>query len=248
MTANISEKTCIVTINSQQFYYRVAGSGLPLVLLHGYGTSGYIWQRTLPYFTQQRQVFMVDLPGHGRSKPTRPWQLREVAPLLATWLRQMQLPPIALAGHSMGGAIAIHLTAHAPELVEHLVLVNAAGIPLRAKLPLLATRSVRSILQPGSGSYPWPLVRDILRRPRLRLLWQAARQMQESDFRAELATITVPTLILWGERDVMLPLALGKELSVALPHATFISLPNCGHRPPISQPEVFSRLVLEFLQ
>jgi pimeloyl-ACP methyl ester carboxylesterase len=247
MTANISEKSCTVTINGQQFYYRVAGSGLPLVLLHGYGTSGYMWQRTLPYLTSRRQVFMVDLPGHGRSRLTRPWQLREVAPLLATWLRQMQFPPIALAGHSMGGAIAIHLTAHAPELVEGLVLVNAAGIPLRAKLPALATRSVHSLLQPGGG-YPWPLVRDILRRPRLRLLWQAARQMQESDFRAELATITVPTLILWGERDVMLPLALGRELSTALPHATFISLPNCGHRPPISQPVEFSRLVLEFLQ
>lgn len=248
MKKTISEKSHTITINGQQLYYRSAGSGLPLVLLHGYGVSGYLWQRALPYLTQRRQVFVVDLPGHGHSKLTSPWQLREVAPLLTTWLRQANFPPIALVGHSMGGAIAIHLTAHAPELVERLVLVDAAGLPLQATFPVLAARSVRSMFQPGNGGYPWPLVRDILRQPRLRLLWQAAQQMMSSDFRIELATITIPTLILWGEQDLLLPPALGQALSMALPHATFLTLPNCGHRPPLAQPELFSRLVLEFLQ
>jgi pimeloyl-ACP methyl ester carboxylesterase len=238
----------LMIINGYQLSYRSAGSGLPLVLLHGYGTSGHLWQRTLPYLTQQRQVFVVDLPGHGRSKLSSPWQLREVAPLLATWLRQLELPPIALVGHSMGGAIAIHLTAYAPELVERLVLVDAAGMPLQAPLPVLAVRSVRSTFQPGGGGYPWPLVRDVLRRPRLRLLWQAAQQMMSSDFRTELARITIPTLILWGERDFLLPLEMGQALAMALPHASFLTLPNCGHRPPLTQPGLFSRLILDFLQ
>ena len=218
------------------------------MLLHGFGVSGYIWQRALPYLIQRRQVFVIDLPGHGRSKLTHPWCLREVAPLLASWLRQMALPPIALVGHSMGGAIALHLAAHTPELVERLVLVDAAGMPFQASLPVLATRSVRSMLQPGEGGYPWPLVSDILRRPRLRLLYQTAQQLTSCDFRAEMATITIPTLILWGARDPLLPLEMGKALSMALPHATFITLPNCGHRPPLSQPELFSQLVLEFLR
>ena len=245
---SVSEKSFTITIDGQSLYYRVIGSGSPLVLLHGYGVSGHVWERTLPYLSQQREVFVVDLPGRGWSKLTRSWCLREVAPVLATWLRYMQLPPIALTGHSMGGAIAIHLAAHAPQLVERLVLVNAAGMPLQANLPVLATRSVRSMLQPGGGSYPWPLVRDILRRPRLRLLWQAAQEMMSSDFRAELAKITVPTLIIWGERDILLPISLGEALGAALPHAIFVRLPDCGHRPPLAQPEVFSRLVLEFLE
>jgi len=243
-----SETSHTSIINRQLLSYRIAGSGLPLVLLHGYGVSGYLWQRALPYLTQQRKVFVVDLPGHGRSKLTQPWRLREVAPLLAIWLRQMKLAPIALVGHSMGGAIALHLTAHAPELVEQLVLVDAAGLPFRVPLPVLAARSVRSMFQPGGGGYPWPLVRDILRRPRLRLLWQAAQQLKRSDFSTELATITIPTLIIWGEHDPLIPLEVGKALSMALPHARFIALPNCGHRPPLAQPELFSRFVLEFLQ
>jgi len=243
---SISEKN--FTINGQHLYYRTVGSGSPLVLLHGYGVSGHVWERTLPYLAQQRQVFVVDLPGHGRSKFTRSWRLREVAPLLANWLQQLQLPPVALMGHSMGGAIAIHLAAYAPEIVERLVLVNAAGLPLQTKLPVLAVRSARSMLQPGGGSYPRSLVWDILRRPRLRLLWQAAQEMMSSDFHAELAKITIPTLIIWGERDILLPISLGEALSAALPHATFVRLPDCGHRPPLAQPQVFSRLVLEFLE
>jgi pimeloyl-ACP methyl ester carboxylesterase len=69
-----------------------------------------------------------------------------------------------------------------------------------------------------------------------------------SDLRAELAVIAAPTLIVWGERDALLPIALGRALNAALPHAMFISLPACGHRPMLAQPERFSQIVLDFLQ
>ncbi|MBV9232320.1 MAG: alpha/beta hydrolase [Chloroflexi bacterium] len=235
------------TIAEQHLHYRTAGAGTPLVLIHGYGVTGHIWQRMLPYLIQQHQVFIVDLPGHGHSPFTGTWQLREVAPLLAQWLQQMKLPPVALMGQSMGGAIAIHLTAYAPELVKRLVLVSAAGIPFQARLPTLALRSVHSFFQRGNGSYPLELVQDVLR-PRIRLLWQSAQEIAHSDFRAELATITVPTLIIWGERDVLIPITSGHALSAALPHATFITLPGCGHRPMLAQPETMSKLVLDFLK
>ena len=247
-TRKVTEKICTTTIEGQHLYYRSFGKdhGRPLLLLHGFGVSGYMWQRCIPYLAQQAQVFVLDLPGHGHSRLSGAWQLRAIAPLLALWIEQMGIAPVRLVGHSMGGAIAVHLTAFAPDLVERLVLVNAAGIPLETTIPTLCVRSVRSILQPGGGRYPLRLLGDVLK-PRPRLFWQAAQELVRSDFRAELASIDVPTLILWGERDVLLPPALGQQLRNALPHATFISLPNCGHRPPLSQPELFSRLVLEWL-
>ncbi len=200
----------------------------------------------MPYLAQERQVYVVDLPGHGRSTLSNVWKLREIAPLLAQWLRRLELPPVALVGHSMGGAIAVHLAAYAPDLVERLVLVDAACLPLDRALPVMITRSARSMVQRGGGSYPLAMLRDTLK-PRLRLLWQAAREMGSSDYTAELATLTLPTLIIWGERDVLLPLTMGKALAEALPHATFVTLPESGHRPPLSQPVEFSRLVLDFL-
>jgi pimeloyl-ACP methyl ester carboxylesterase len=244
--ARFPEKAERIVVGNHHLYYRTVGSGTPLVLIHGYGVSGQIWQRALPYLAQQHQVFIVDLPGYGRSPATGVWHLREMAPLLATWLRQLQLASVAVMGHSMGGAIAIHLTASAPELVSRLMLVNAAGIPLRERLPSLAARSLHSFFQIGNGHLPLGLVRDILQ-PRLNLLWQTAQEMKRSDFRAELAQISTPTLIIWGERDVMLPIALGHALKDALPHATFVTMPHCGHRPMLAQPVQFSKLVLEFI-
>ncbi len=243
----LAERAEFINIDQHRLYYRVTGSGTPLVLIHGYGTSGHIWQRALPYLAQQHEVFIVDLPGYGQSKTHGAWHLREMAPLLAHWLQKLQLSPIALMGHSMGGAIAIHLTAHAPELISRLILVNAAGIPLQTPLPALATRSIHSFFQTGNGSFPLPLVRDVLQ-PHFHLLWQTAQEMKRSDFRAELARITVPTLIIWGERDVMLPITLGHTLQEALPHATFITMPHCGHRPMLAQPALFSKSVLTFLR
>ncbi|GAC1389894.1 MAG: alpha/beta hydrolase [Ktedonobacteraceae bacterium] len=247
------ETTHVVThcmsLYGYRLHYSVIGVGSPLVLVHGFGVSGHIWQRVLPFLAQQHQVFVVDLPGYGRStyRGTRaPWRLREMAPLLAAWLQQMHLSSVHLMGHSMGGAIAIHLAAHAPELVKSLMLVDAAGMPFRATFLALAARSAYSFVQLGNGGYPPALVRDVMR-PRLRLFWQGALQMVDSDFRAEIATLTMPTLIIWGEQDILVPISLGYELSKALPHATFILIPNSGHRPMLVQPALMSGVVLEFL-
>lgn len=190
---------------------------------------------------------MLDLPGYGQSAAPRSWQLRTVAPLIEEWLRTLQLPPVAVMGHSMGGAISIHLAAIAPMMVRRLVLVNAAGLPLQTSMPALALRAAYSAIQPGNGRYPLMAVRDMLQ-PRFRVLWQTSQEMLRSDLRAELAAITTPTLIIWGERDALLPITLGHALSKALPHATFVTIAGSGHRPMLAQPEHFSRTVQEFLQ
>jgi pimeloyl-ACP methyl ester carboxylesterase len=237
----------MIEIEGYRLHYRIAGHGSPLVLIHGYGVSGHIWQRVLPYLTEQHKVVIVDLPGYGRSTYTGVWQLRAMAPLLARFLQRLDLPRVSLLGHSMGGAISVHLADYAPEMVERLVLTNSAGLPLQAKLSTLALRSLRSFVQREGGGYPPRLVLDTLR-PHTRLLWQGAREMMRSDFRSELARIKIPTLIIWGARDLMLPLQLGYNLKENLPHAQLVILPPSGHRPMLTQPEEFSRIVLEFLQ
>ncbi len=236
-------------LNGYRLHYKIIGAGSPLVLIHGFGVSGHVWQRVLPYLTKKHRVYIVDLPGYGRStyKETRaPWRLRDMAPLLAAWLEQLRLTSVHLIGHSMGGAIAIHLAAHAPELVKSLTLIDAAGIPFRSNFSALAARSARSFVQLRNGGYPLPLVRDVLR-PRVRLFWQGATQMVDCDFRAEMASLTMPTLIIWGELDILVPIALGYELREALPHAVFVPISNSGHRPMLAQPALMSGVVLAFL-
>jgi pimeloyl-ACP methyl ester carboxylesterase len=89
-------------------------------------------------------------------------------------------------------------------------------------------------------------VLDVLR-PHTRLLWQGAQEMMRSDFSRELAGITVPTLIIWGARDLLLPLQLGYDLNKSIPHSQLVVLPQSGHRPMLTQPQEFSKIVLEFL-
>lgn len=231
----------------QRLHYRVMGQGSPLVLIHGFGTSGYVWQRVLPLLGRTYELFVLDLPGYGRSPAPRSWQLRAIAPLVAEWLHKLQLPPVAVMGHSMGGAISIHLTAIAPKAVKQLILVNTAGLPLQVPLPDLIWRAARSAIQPGNGRYPLGLLLDVAY-PRFRVLWQTALEMQDSDLRPELASITSPTLIIWGERDLLLPVSFAYTLNSALPQARLITLPDCGHRPMLAQPEQFSQVVRDFLQ
>ena len=238
-----------MSLSGYQLHYRVAGAGSPLVLVHGFGVSGHIWQHVLPYLAQHYQVFVIDLPGYGRSsyrETHASWQLRDMAPLLSAWLQALRLSSVHLVGHSMGGAIAIQIAAHAPELVHTLTLVDAAGMPFRSTFQKLARRSMRSFVQKGNGRYPPALIRDLLR-PRLRLLWHNANQMVDCDVRAELATLTQPTLILWGEHDILVPISLGYELHKALPHAIFVTIPSSGHRPMLAQPALISGVMLAFL-
>src|SRR5690349_1049160 len=102
---SIKQTSQSILLSGQRIFYRTAGTGSPLVLLHGHGVSGAIWQRVLPFLAQHYQVIAVDLPGYGRSHFTGEWRLHKIAALLVNWLQQTQLPPVALIGHSMGGAV-----------------------------------------------------------------------------------------------------------------------------------------------
>lgn len=243
---NISEKIHSVTCSGQRLSYSVTGQGPPLVFIHGYGTSGRVWSRVIPLLAQTHQLFMLDLPGYGRSPAPRSWQLRTIAPLICEWLSLLQLSSVSVIGHSMGGAIAIHLTSLAPSLVQKVILVNAANLPLQEPGSVLFWRGFSSLIQPGNGSYPLALVGDALR-PRFRVLWQTAQEMLRHDFRVELASITNPTLIIWGKRDVFIPIEVGYALNEALPHASLVTLPDCGHRPMLAQPALFCSIVKDFL-
>src|SRR6266536_2354204 len=137
---------------------REEGRGDPLVLVHGAGTSGAIWRRSMPLLAERRRAIAPDLPGYGGSPPAGPgFALEEVTDQLVAGLRDAGVPaPYDLVGHSMGGAVSILLAASHPALVRRLVLVAPAGL---AALP----RALAALL--GTVAAPYAVARRTLASP-----------------------------------------------------------------------------------
>jgi len=226
-------------------YAEISGGGQPLILVHGLGGSTRWWARNVPALARSCRVHVIDLPGFGRSRGQR-FVLRDAAGLLVRMMDQLGLTRTSIIGHSMGGLIVAFIAAQFPERVERLVLVDAAVLPLDR----LSRRQV------------WRMVQRLTRLP-LRLLLvlgtdamragpvtviKALRELRSMDIRLDLARIEAHTLILWGEHDATLPLAVGQQLHGYLPQAAFQIIAGAGHIPMWERPTAFNQAVIQFLE
>ena len=214
----------------------------PLVFVHGLSASGRWWRPVLPFF-EDRDVRVVDLPRFGALQGFGP---SDAAAWLGDWLEEEGLAGADVAGHSLGGLIAAELAVRRPEAVRRLVLVAPAGVPTGRgvsghALPLLATLR----------GAPLPLlahaVRDGLRAGPASLLRGGLYAIRQ-DVRADLAALRVPTLLVWGERDPLVPPHLAEEWTRALPDVRLVVIPRAGHAPMFDAPAELAQHIREFLE
>lgn len=229
----------------QELAYRVAGNGQPVVMLHGLWNSSAVWKRTIERFHPFYRLYAPDLPGHGQSPPRLPWRLREIAALLAAWMRSLEIPPAALVGHSMGGALAIILAAAEPQLVERLVLVNSVGLPIQRPFLRALTRTRQGIANHQQARYTSRYGDP--RRLRSLATWQATHEALECDLRPDISLIRCPTLIIWGIRDPLLPVQSAVALQREITGAELVMLPDVRHHPSRQVPEAFDHMLEQFL-
>lgn len=244
MAAEFSPEWREMRVGSGTVRYLVAGAGEPVILLHGLSGSVAWWGRNLAALARDFRVHAIDLVHHGGWRRSR-FVLGDIAEHLAAWMPAAGLARASFVGHSMGGHIAARLAAEHPELVEKLVLVNAAALFPRTGPKLAPARLLRWL-----PTFP-PLLAPILLRDALRAgpltLWQATRDLLASDLRPNLEAITAPTLILWGDRDGLLPVELAHELHAALPSSELRIFPGAGHNPMWETPAAFNEAVRAFL-
>ena len=149
-----------------------------------------------------------------------------------------------LVGHSMGGYFCLRLAASRPEAVRRLVLVAPAGVP--------TGRSMLGHLGPllGAARYATPSFLPILVRDALRTgpatLWRAASDLLAEDVREDLRRIEVPTLLIWGQRDTLVPPAAGDLLRKEIPGCRLLVLEGASHVPMFDRPEEFDAALLAF--
>ncbi|HNP71985.1 MAG TPA: alpha/beta hydrolase [Kouleothrix sp.] len=255
---------------SRMRYLSAGASGPPMLLLHGWSSFKEIWWSTLLALAPHARAFAPDLPGHGDTPLLGSVQMHQIAGRAAALCQELELPPVVLVGHSMGGNIAIELALRYPALVERLVLVDPAAQPnampsftrsyldplggwaaLRASMAL--ARPLNLVAQYVPHTHGGGLVRPALRRVAYmaRHDADALRALLDGLFAnpigGRMAQLSLPTLVISGEFDPLVPPALSRQVAAAIPGARYTVVRGAAHNPMDERPNEFARVLLEFL-
>jgi pimeloyl-ACP methyl ester carboxylesterase len=232
-----------------------SGRGQPLVVLHhSFGNPG--WTSLFEDLSADHAVAVPDLPGFGASaRPDWARHPRDIAILVGHWIRVHGFGRTALVGCGLGGWIAAELATMAPELLSGLVLVGAAGLAPREgeildQIMINHSTYVRSAFSEPAAyeavfgadlSDDLLLSLDMSREMVTRLTWKP--YMYSHPLAALLSTISTPTLVVWGERDGVVPLDCGRQFAELIPGAQLSIVPGCGHAVDLEAPDALARLV-----
>lgn len=244
--------------------YRVrvleAGHGDPLLFLHSAAGAG-LWTEGIARLAQCFHVFLPDHPGFGPS-PLPDW-LTGMDDMVFHYLDLLDglglHGPVRIAGASFGGWIGAEFATFHPERVQKLVLIDAAGlripaVPLpdvfrlapQALLPLVFHDLSKAMAVMPKDFGPDTMVQMFHDRSAFaRLSWNP--YLHDPKLPRRLKRATVPTLIVWGRQDQLIPPVYAEEYKRLLPAAQVAYIDQCGHDPTIEQPDEFARVVGEFL-
>ncbi len=244
---NMKVSKQIIQVKTWSIHYEVIGEGEPLVLVHGLAESTRVWNRNLSAFAERYRVYLIDLPGFGAMRNYhQQLHLTELDVWLDEWMRAIGLERINLVGHSMGAYVCMALAAMQPERIKHLVLVDSIGLPFHLPIRCLVYPALKAIVRTGL-SFCWRIGYDYLRAgPKMVL--RAARQVVALDATSVISSVHVPTLLVWGENDDLIPSSYGRQLHERLPNAHFLLLSGANHFCMYEQPSVFNQVVCAFLQ
>ena len=259
-----------VTAHGQVLRYVRAGAGPPLVLVHGYGESLVAWRSMFDELARDHDVIALDLPGFGlSSKPPTGYATDSLAAILLDAMSRLGVQRAVLAGHSMGGAVAVAAALRDSSRVRALLLIAPAvvGVPAAlpdSSLPEASADAMRRVVATYEGlrtrftpphDAPWMLESDsalaYLPADDSAYAVSAAAALAEFNFdylagdRAK--RLTQPTLVIWGEYDTMLPLQAGRDMAARIAGAEFRVIERSWHRPHQERPAETARLLADFL-
>ena len=249
-----------------------------IMLLHGFGATSSTWRSWIGPLAKDHRVWYLELKGHGSAPapPDDLYSIHDHADLVYRLIVQKDLQQLTLVGHSMGGGVAllVALRLLEEERLERLVLVASAAYPQRRPpfvdlashgrlsewalrfFPkrVLIRRVLRSIVFDREGvtdaqvaAYAEPFYSPAHRTA----LIKTAVRLMPPDLEAlttRFPEIDVPTLLLWGRQDWVVPLDVAERLLAALPNARLEVMEDCGHIPPEELPKESLEIVLEFLK
>lgn len=245
---------------------REAGTGAPVLFLHGLGGSRTAWEPQLESLAGEFRCIAWDLPGYGDSDPLVPLTFHGIAEAAVRLLDELGIDRADVVGLSFGGQQALHLALRHPERVGRLVLADtsasfgADGTDVEAwkRLRLdpldagvtpadMAEAVIDAITADGFGGAERERTIAAFARIPADGLRAAVHCLPTHDVRDRLGEIEAMTLVIVGEHDTETPVSYAETLAAGIPHAELAVIPGVGHLTPAEAPERFNALVHAFL-
>ncbi|HEX3722646.1 MAG TPA: alpha/beta hydrolase [Nitrolancea sp.] len=256
------------TLNGIRVAYRRAGSGPMLLMLHGIGGGSAQWRPQLDGLADEFTVIAWDTPGYGDSDdPTGDWSMADYADRLAELLERLTPDPVHILGQSWGGVLAQEFYRTHADRVRALILSDTfagdAAFPegtrnavLHARLTALETMTPAEMAQARLPALVPNDTPDAIKQEIEAMLAaihpagyrQAAIALHRSDERDVLSTIDVPTLVIAGDRDTVVPLALSQSLASGIRGARLELFRDSGHLSNMARSDEYNAAVRGFLR
>lgn len=254
-------------------YIERSGKGKPLLLIHGLGTPG-VWMYARKTLSEMFDVITIHLPGFGLSEPAAtPLSTHDHAKLLVEILNTLQLRNVAALGVSYGGQLAATLALMSTERIDCLILACSSGLMKRYRFlryslfrRIISTvaeysvlryvttvRLMNRILYYDHNKQPNEIIHEFhrmisqteKRKSWFQCVWNAS--IPESNFAENLTAIRIPTLILWGQNDRVIPTRYAYEFQQLIKGSTLIIFQECGHALPLERPKEMCEAIEKFL-
>lgn len=231
-----------------------------ILILHGWGwpISSPQWLRVKEFLEKAGYVvFLPDLPGFGQEPPPpEPWGIDDYVEWVKKFCEKNNLSRIFLLGHSFGGAIATKFSIKYPKCVEKLILIDSAGIR-KKRLKKEIQKAVAHFLNKFSFLPLYGLLRKIAYKTLFRtsdyLLTEGVMKKTylkalEDDISNVFPRVSVPTTLIWGEKDNTTPLKHAYFIKENIPGAKLEIIPNVKHNPHKEAPEILVQKIVEFIK
>ena len=257
-----------ILFRKQRICFSDSGFGPVVVLVHGFPLDRRMWTAQVPVLEKFCRVIAIDLPGYGDSPfPHETPSIKSFAAATAAVVESEQIETVTLVGLSMGGYVCWEILQQFPNLVSRLVLSNtrASGdTQATAKARRISAQNVR---EKGTASLITDMLGRLVAPQTMTRAPEAVAAIQimmkdaspesvaatlialadRADYRRLLPKIKLPVLVVAGEFDKITPAAEMSEMSASLSQSTYTVISDCGHLPPIEQPEKFNEQLKKFL-
>ena len=264
-------------VNGDRIAYRDEGTGETLLLVHGMAGSSQTWRELIPQLAEHYRVIAPDLLGHGLSdKPNSDYTLGGYAVWLRDFMDALGVPRATVVGQSLGAGIAMQFAYQHRQRCERLILIGGSGLetelslPLRllsapgAELVLPMVAPVRDVAKmvgavlfsaglPPAGKELWNTYTSLSDGASRAAFLRAARSVV--DYRGQAVhamsqlhiAAQLPVLLIWGERDWVVPVSHGHAAHRAMPGSRLTVLADAGHFPHVQAPDAVATVLRDFV-